>query len=368
MAVPVYFADARAKSPKTSSIAKLERLIERLGLEKLLKSDDLAAIKIHFGELGNDAFVSPIFARVVADAIRKTGAKPFFADTNTLYTGSRSNAIDHYETAIRHGFDFSVCGAPVIIADGLRSGNWREVSIDKKWFRTVKIAGDFVEADALIAVSHFKGHEMAGFGGAIKNLAMGCASSAGKQDQHSVRFFVKAQKCVGCMTCAAVCPAKAVSPFEGKAIIDKAKCIGCGECASRCPTKAITMDWEVEIEEFTQKLVEYAYGAVKGKEGKRAFISFVTKVVPDCDCASWSDLPIVPDIGILVSTDPVAIDQAAYDLVKAAPPSSGSAIDGKAGPGDDKFGPLHPGTRPLVQLEYGEAIGLGSRDYELVRI
>jgi uncharacterized Fe-S center protein len=368
MAVPVYFADARSKSPKTSRVAKLERLLDRLNLDKMLAPGELAAIKLHFGELGNDAFVSPVFARAVSDAIRKAGAKPFFADTNTLYTGSRANAVDHYETAIRHGFDYAVINAPILIADGLRSGNFREVFVGQKWFESVKIAGDFAEADAIIALSHFKGHNLAGFGGAIKNLAMGCAPMAGKKDQHSVRFSVRAKDCVGCLACAAVCPAKAIEPHEGKAFIDKATCIGCGECSVRCPVKAIYMDWDVDVTEFTEKLVEYAYGAVKDKKGKAAYITFVTAVVPDCDCTPWADLPVVPDIGILASADPVAIDQAAFDLVKAAPVASGSSLEGLAGPGEDKFGPLHPGLRGEVQLEHGEAIGLGSRKYELITI
>ncbi len=368
MPAKVFLADARSHNPKTSTLAKLERLLERLELGSILAEGELAAIKLHFGELGNDAYVGPVYARAVVDAVRRTGAKPFLADTNTLYTGSRSNAVDHADTAVRHGFDWAVCGAPVIIADGLRGGNWREVEIGKKWFRAVKIAGDFADADAIIALSHFKGHEMAGFGGAIKNLAMGCAPAIGKREQHSVRFFVKAKACIGCMACAAVCPSKAIDPIEGKALIDRGRCIGCGECSTRCPVRAISMDWETELPEFIERLVEYAYGAVKGKEGKTAYVTFVTKVVPDCDCSSWSDLPVVPDIGILASRDPVAIDQAAFDLVKAAPVSAGSVLEGKGGPGDDKFALLHPETRGSSQLEYAQGIGLGSRSYELVRI
>jgi uncharacterized protein len=368
VAVPVYFADLRAKSPKTSQVAKLERLMARVGMEKFVKPGDLTAIKIHFGELGNDAFVSPVFARKIADAVRAAGAKPFFADTNTLYTGSRSNAVDHYETAIAHGFDFAVCGAPVLIADGLKSGDWREVEIGKKWFQTVKIAGDFADADSLVVVSHFKGHNQAGFGGAIKNLAMGCAPKAGKRDQHSLRFVVKKEKCVGCLSCAAVCPASAIAEVEGKAEIDKARCIGCAECQGRCPTQAIHPSWDVDITEFTEKLVEYAYGAVLKKKGKVLYLSFVKDVVPDCDCTPWTDLPVVADIGLLASTDPVAIDQAAYDLVTAAPVLPGSLLDGVAGAGDDKFAAIHPETRGLIQLKHGEEVGLGVRKYELIKL
>lgn len=368
MAVPVYFADLRAKNPKTSQVAKVERLIERIGITKFVKPGELTAIKIHFGELGNDAFVSPVFARKIADAVRAAGAKPFFADTNTLYTGSRSNAADHYETAIAHGFDFAVCGAPVIIADGLKSGDWREVWIGQKWFQSVKIAGGFADADSLVVVSHFKGHNQAGFGGAIKNLAMGCAPKAGKREQHSLRFVVKEEKCLGCLACAAVCPASAIAAEAGKARIDRAACIGCAECQGRCPAGAIRPDWDVDMAEFTEKLVEYAYGAVSKKKGKVLYITFVKDVAPDCDCTPWTDLPVVADIGLLASTDPVAIDQAAYDLVTAAPVAPGSLLEGMVGAGDDKFAAIHPETRGLVQLEHGEIIGLGSRKYELISL
>ncbi|HTX71263.1 MAG TPA: DUF362 domain-containing protein [Rectinemataceae bacterium] len=375
MAVPVFFADYRSNGPKRNTLAKLGKLLDAAGLSGIVRTGDLTAIKIHFGELGNDAFVSPVQARRIADAVRALGAKPFFADTNTLYSGSRSNAADHLATAHAHGFVPEVCGAPVLIADGLRGSDWREVELDGTWFKRAKIASAFLDADSFVAISHFKGHEMAGFGGAIKNIAMGCAPPAGKREQHAVKFFVVEAKCTACGTCVEVCPVGAIS-LEGAALsggrraalIDRTKCIGCGECASRCPVKAISMDWKTEIVPFTEKMTEYAHAAVKGKEGRRLFVTFVKDVVPDCDCAPWSDAPMVADLGILASVDPVAIDQAAYDLVTAAPPSAGSLVDGKAAAGQDKFAAIHPETRGLVQLEHGERIGLGSREYELVRV
>ncbi len=375
MASKVYFTDMRARSPKDSGIAKVERLITALEPERAIRRGDLVAIKVHFGELGNDAYVSPVMARKAADAIRALGARPFFTDTNTLYTGSRSNGPEHLETAIAHGYDFAVCGAPLVIADGIKSSDFREVEINQKWFSRAKIASAFLDADAMLVISHFKGHEMAGFGGAIKNLAMGCAPALGKREQHSCRFFVKKAKCVGCGLCVELCPVAAPaltqrSDEAGKksAVIDRARCIGCGECALRCPTKAITMDWKVEIAEFTEKMTEYALAAIAGKKDRVLYLSFVRDVVPECDCAPWADAPLVPDIGILAGTDPVAIDQAAYDLVTASPAAPSSLIEGKAGPGDDKFLAAHPDTRGLIQLEYGERIGLGSRAYELVRL
>ncbi len=375
MPVPVYFMDARSKSTRTSSIAKIRALLAKVAesAPDAVRAGDLCAIKIHFGELGNDAYISPVFARAASDLARTTGAKPFFTDTNTLYTGSRSNAVDHLQTAMTHGFVPEVCGAPVIIADGLTSDDWRDTTLPAACtrFKSAKIAGGILAADSMIVMSHVKGHEMAGFGGAIKNLAMGCAPFIGKREQHCVKFQVNAEKCIACGMCVAVCPtgAATLQKAEGvKATIDQDTCIGCGECMTVCAPTAIGMDWGVGLSEFTEKMTEYALGAVSGKSGRTLFLSIVTKVVPLCDCVPWSGVPVVPDIGFLASTDPVAIDQAAFDLVKAAPVWPGSMLDGKAGPGDDKFTAMHPETLPELQLEHGERIGLGSRRYELVRM
>jgi len=371
----VYYLDARSRSAKTSSLAKIRTLLAKLNetSPEAVRSGDLCAIKIHFGELGNDAYISPVFARAAADAARAQGAKPFFTDTNTLYTGSRSNAVDHLETAIAHGFVPEVCGAPVIIADGLQSNDWRDTPLPAACtrFKSAKIASGILDASSMIVMTHVKGHEMAGFGGAIKNLAMGCAPFVGKREQHCVKFQVKEEKCISCGMCVSVCPTGAATLVKekgAKANINQQTCIGCGECMTVCAPKAIGMDWDVGLTEFTEKMTEYALGALSGKAGRTLYINIVTKVVPLCDCAPWSDAPVVPDIGFLASTDPVAIDQASFDLVKAAPVWPGSILDGKAGPGDDKFTAMHPETRSELQLEHGEKIGLGSRKYELVRL
>jgi len=375
MATPVYYLDARSRSAKTSSLAKIRMLLAKLNETSpdAVRKGDLCAIKIHFGELGNDAYISPVFARAAADAARAQGAKPFFTDTNTLYTGSRSNSVDHLETAIAHGFVPEVCGAPVIIADGLQSNDWREVPLPAACtrFKTAKIASGILDAGSMIVMTHVKGHEMAGFGGAIKNIAMGCAPFVGKREQHCVKFQVKQEKCIACGQCVAICPAAAATLVKGKgakASINQETCIGCGECMTVCAPKAIGMDWDVGLTEFTEKMTEYALGALHGKAGRTLYVNIVTKVVPDCDCSSWSDAPVVPDIGFLASTDPVAIDQASFDLVKAAPVWPGSLLDGKAKAGDDKFTAMHPDTRSELQLAHGEKIGLGSRKYELIRL
>jgi uncharacterized protein len=303
------------------------------------------------------------------DKIRASGAKPFITDTNTLYSGSRHNAVDHLTTAIEHGFDYSVVRAPLIISDGLKSQNISEVEIEQKQFKSVKIASDIAAADSMIVMSHFKGHIVAGFGGAVKNLAMGCAPATGKKDQHfRTSPHVVEEKCIACGKCVEVCPVGAASILGEASMIDPNICISCGQCMEACPVNAIDIDWEHDIPEFLECLVEYACGAVKGKEDRVGYINFLIKITPDCDCVPWSDAPIVPDIGILASKDPVALDQASYDLVNRQKGLVSSSLRCNHEKGADKFRGVWPMIDGTYQLEYGEKIGLGSRDYELVEI
>lgn len=364
----VYFANLRARGPKQNKMSRIGRLFDSAGFKKLAGKDALTAIKIHFGEMGNDTFISPVLVRAIVDMLKRHGANPFLTDTGTLYSGSRFNAVDHLRTASQHGFGMEVTGAPLVIADGLRGQDWREVKIGKKHFATVKIASAILDADALLAVSHFKGHEMAGFGGAIKNLAMGCAPAAGKREQHSPRFEVKSDACTGCGGCLRVCPQKAVTIEAKKARIDKSLCIGCGECLTVCAPKAVFMDWATELGPFTEKMAEYALGAVKGRRAKAGYFNFLMNITPDCDCVPWSDAPIVPDIGILASSDPVAIDAACRDLVNRQAGIGNSQLACNHAPGEDKFLGLWKHTLGDLQLRYAEEIGLGTRTYELIEI
>ena len=368
----VYFAGLRARSAKESKIRKIESLFDAAGFSDIADKDALTAIKVHFGERGNDTFINPVFVRSVVDKLKKCGADPFITDTNTLYKGSRHNAVDHLRTALEHGYGYATVNAPLIIADGLRGGSFSEVSINKKHFQKVKIADAIVEAHTLIVMSHFKGHELAGFGGSIKNLAMGCAPSQGKCDQHASRFAVDEQLCIACGLCMANCPEGAIV-WEGKdkakhAAIDKEKCVGCGECLTVCEPKAVNIDWATEIEPFNERMAEYALGAVIGKKGKAGFFNFLINITPDCDCVPWSDTPVVPDIGILASTDPVALDKASYDLVNGQTGCVHSHLNTHHAPGEDKFTGVWSHTRGEVQLSYAESIGLGSTVYELVEL
>lgn len=368
MASEVFFTDLRSTSHKTSRVQKVRNLFEEANLKDTIEKDDLTAIKIHFGERGSDAFINPIFVREIVEAIKDQGAKPFLTDSNTLYKGSRHNAVDHMINAIEHGFDFSVVKAPILIADGLKSKDVRWVEINKKHFEKVRIAANIHQADSMIVMSHFKGHIMGGFGGAIKNLAMGGASAYGKMDQHSVRPEVIERKCIGCRQCMEICPVDAHIFENGKVRIDKGICIGCGECIVVCKQDAIGLDWSSEIDPFHERMAEYAYGTIKGREEKIGYISFLTRISPECDCFSWSDYPIVPDIGIVASKDPVAIDKACFDLVNQQTGFKASSLKSNWEPGKDKFKGLKPQIDSLHSIRYAEEMGMGSMDYELIKI
>ncbi|NMB79262.1 MAG: DUF362 domain-containing protein [Methanomicrobiales archaeon] len=368
MKSPVYFASLRAFSDKEATTSKVQRLFEQAGFTDLVAPHDKTAVKLHFGETGNDGFISPVYVRQVVEKIKSCGGLPFLTDTNTLYLGSRSNAVEHIGTAILHGFDFAVAGAPVIIADGLNGRNLRKVRIDKNHFEEVSIAGDIAAADGMIVLSHFKGHIVSGFGGAIKNLAMGCAPPEGKRAQHNARPFTITENCTGCASCMRVCPKKAIRIVKKKSHIDQELCIGCFECMHVCPEHAIDIDWETEIPQFMERMVEYAYGAVCEKKNKVGYMNFLIRITPDCDCFPFSDAPIVPDIGILASKDPVAIDAASFDLVNQQQGYSDSLLTTHHHAGGDKFKGVHEQTDGYRQVRYAEEIGLGSSSYDLVRI
>ncbi|MCX4310001.1 MAG: DUF362 domain-containing protein [Desulfovibrio sp.] len=363
MPATVYFANLHCRTEQSNKLSKIQRLCDAVGLKKTLRKNEVAGIKLHFGEYGNDTHLKPAFVRQVVDKIKKCGAKPFLTDSNTLYSGMRHNAVDHLNVAYLHGFTPAVVDAPVIIADGLFGENDVPVRIDCKHFREVHIADVIRRAPSLTVLSHFKGHEMAGFGGAIKNLAMGGGSVRGKRDQHDTHVQVSENDCIGCGKCVRVCPQGALSLVDGKSHVDVSKCIGCFECITVCPVKAISIDWATQMTPFVERMTEYAYGVVKDREKRICYLNFVLNVTPDCDCVSWSDLPIVPDLGILASTDPVALDQACLDLVNKTP-----SLDPKLADAPDKFKARWPHTVGELQLTYGEEIGLGTREYTLENV
>lgn len=364
----VFFADMRA-SHKENLFDKIAKLLTMCGLAQRVNEGDLTAVKIHFGEKGNSAFIRPIFARRVVDELKKLGAKPFLTDSSTLYPGERKEAISALACGIENGFAYAVVNAPLIISDGLRGVTETTVPVQGELLKEVYIGTEIVEADALVALSHFKCHELTGFGGAIKNLGMGCASRKGKLVQHStVAPVVTAKHCTGCGLCIRACAHDAIRIADGVAQIDAIKCAGCSRCITVCPTKAVAIQWNEAADLVMKKMAEYALGAVTNKQGKTVYLNFITQVSPACDCYGHCDAPIVNDIGICASTDPVALDQACADLVNQARGNQDSALTSGHEPGGDKFRGVWPEIPWQVQLEHGEKVGLGSRAYELVRL
>lgn len=315
-----------------------------------VKKDELVAVKLHFGEKGNKYFIKPNLVKPFVDELKKT-SKPFLTDCNTLYRGERANSFDHLNVAKEHGF-FDI-GVPVIIGDGLRGENYKEIEVNLKHFKTVKVGGDVTQFDSLLVISHFKGHGAAGFGGALKNAGMGFGSRPGKLEMHSkVRPIVDENTCISCGTCEEHCPTGAIKrrPNEkGKASVDEKTCIGCGMCISVCPVKAVKVPWGGATEdELQERMVEYAVGVLKNK--KAAFINFLIDISPDCDCFDKAGKPFTEDIGVLASNDPVALDKASHDLV-----TKQADFD------------WH-GINVLTQMNYAQEVGLGKKDYELIEL
>ncbi|ROR01791.1 DUF362 domain-containing protein [Desulfosoma caldarium] len=377
----VYFIDLRADDA-CSLLDKITWLLKEAGLAKRIPKRALTAVKIHFGERGNTAFVRPLLVRPIVDAIEAAGGRPFLTDAGTLYVGTRGNAVDHLVTAMRNGFVPEVVGAPVLIADGLDGRDEVAVPVCLQRCQDVYIASALARADALVSVAHFKLHELAGFGGAIKNVGMGGASRRGKLAQHSVMEpKIRPKKCIACGSCVAVCAHDALALVERPegmarpkeaikkvARIDPSKCVGCGSCIHACPEGAIDIQWDKDIAGFMERMVEYTVGALYRKENKSFFINFLTQISPACDCHASADAPIVADIGIMASADPVAIDQASVDMMNAQPVLANSRLGNMNPPPADKIRAVYPHIPWEHQLEYAESLGLGFRSYELITV
>ncbi|MBE6963718.1 MAG: DUF362 domain-containing protein [Ruminococcaceae bacterium] len=367
----VYFADFRAPSWRETIPQKLARLIMTAGFADMDLEGKYVAIKTHFGEPGNMAFLRPNWAKVVVQLVKDKGGKPFLTDCNTLYIGGRKNALDHMESAYQNGFNPYNTGCHIIIADGLKGNDEVEVPVEGgEYVTSAKIGRAIMDADVFISLSHFKGHEQAGMGGALKNIGMGCGSRAGKMEQHNAgKPFVKAKNCIGCGSCAKICAHGApIRGEDGKFSIDTDKCVGCARCLAICPKDAIQTKWDEAPAILNKKIAEYSKAVV---DGRPCFhISLVLDVSPNCDCHAENDIPIVPNVGMFASFDPVALDQACADAVMAQPKVPNSALfdEGCDCNDADVFHAVHPVTDWQVCLEHAEKLGLGSRKYELVKI
>ena len=362
----VYFTDFRMKNGQNHE-TKLRKLMKAAGMDRIDFQDKFVAIKIHFGELGNLAFLRPNFAKYVADYVKELGGKPFLTDCNTLYVGSRKNALDHLDTANLNGFNPMTTGCQILIADGLKGTDDVEVPvIGGTLCKTAKIGRALMDADIVISLNHFKGHECTGFGGALKNLGMGGGSRAGKMEMHAAgKPIVNRDLCVGCKACAKICAHDGPQIADGKCSIDHSKCAGCGRCIGVCPKDAIEPGEDETFENLNGKIAEYAKAVVDGRPSFH--ISIVNQVSPNCDCHPESDAAIVPDVGMFASFDPVAIDVACADAVNRQPVNPRSILAERAGI-PDRFTGTHPTTNWRTGPEHGEAIGLGSMDYELITV
>lgn len=354
-------------------LKKLHRLMKAAGFERIDFTDKYAAIKLHFGEYGNLAFLRPNYAKVVADYVKELGGKPFLTDCNTLYVGSRKNALDHMDTAYLNGFSPLQTGCHVIIADGLKGSNEQLVPINLEYVKEAKIGQAIMDADVVISLTHFKGHEEAGFGGTIKNLGMGSGSRAGKMEQHcDGKPYVEQKLCIGCGSCFRICAHGAPIIENGKAHIDENKCVGCGRCLAICPKNAVKPLFQDSFKLLNCKMAEYAYAVCKDRPCFH--VSLICDVSPNCDCHAENDIPIIPDVGMLASFDPVALDQACADLCNKMPVIEGSCLDdnikkfGHEDHNHEVFHMNHPDTEWESCLDHAQKIGLGSRDYQLHKI
>ncbi|MFL0266552.1 DUF362 domain-containing protein [Candidatus Clostridium radicumherbarum] len=366
----VYFTDLRTK-PGVNLLDKVEKLIKKAGIGQIDFKNKFVAIKIHFGEPGNLAYIRPNYAAKVVKIIKDLGGIPFLTDSNTLYSGRRANAVDHLEAAYENGFNPLAVGCHVIIADGLKGTDFREVELNMKHCKTAKIGTAIADADIIISMNHFKGHEMTGFGGALKNLGMGSGSRGGKLEMHSAsKPTIVEENCVSCGQCIKNCAQEAIEFNENrKAAIDYDKCVGCGQCVAVCQFESAQVIWNESADTANEKIAEYAYAVINEKPNFH--INFIMNVSPNCDCWDSNDVPIVPDLGIMASYDLVALDKASIDMVNNAPVAKGSMLEERVSESHehkvgDKIHHIHPNTDWRVGLGYAEELGLGHQDYELI--
>lgn len=366
----VYFTNFRAK-PDRNLLQKLRLLLEKAGMTQMPLEGKFTAVKIHFGEPGNLAFLRPNYAKTVVDTLKDMGARPFLTDANTLYTGMRRNALDHLDAAYENGFSPLQTGCHVLIADGLLGTDDVAVPIDGEYCKEALIGRAVMDADAIISLTHFKCHEGAGIGGALKNLGMGCGSTAGKRAMHcDGKPVVDRGRCVGCGLCARQCAHGAIS-FSGekgarRASIDHARCVGCGRCVGACRDRGAIQGPDSSNDLLNCKIAEYAWAVVKDRPNFH--ISLVMDVSPYCDCHAENDSPIIADVGMFASFDPVALDVACADACNRMEPLPGTFLAAKAQHTGDIFNDTHPYTNWRVGVEHAAKLGVGSMDYELIEV
>lgn len=369
----VYFSDFRTKAFGDGLPTKLKKLIKAAGIGELDLDGKFTAIKLHFGELGNISYLRPNYARAVADVVKELGGKPFLTDCNTMYPGSRKNALEHLECAWENGFTPLTVGCPVLIGDGLKGTDDIAVPVaGGEYVTEAKIGRAVMDADVFISLTHFKGHEMTGFGGAIKNIGMGCGSRAGKTEQHcGGKASIKEDRCRGCRICEAQCANGGLEFDEElkKMTVNEDNCVGCGRCLGACNFDAIVFTNFAANALLNCRMAEYAKAVVDGRP--QFHISLVVDVSPNCDCHGENDVPILPNLGMFASFDPLALDQACVDACMKATALPGSQLYENMGKKDfvdhhDHFTNSSPESEWRTCLDHAEKIGLGVREYELI--
>jgi uncharacterized Fe-S center protein len=366
--IPKVYYTSMHTELEDSLLDKFGRLIDAAGIKSIKMDKKFVAIKTHFGEMGNLAFLRPNYSKVIADRITEKGGIPFLTDCSTLYPGKRKNAIEHLNTANYNGFNTMSAGCQIVIGDGLKGTNDIEIPVKGDYVETAKIGREVYDADILISLNHFKCHELTGFGGAIKNIGMGCASKRGKMELHtSGKPSVKEEECRGCKKCLQACAHSAVT-VKKKASIDHDKCVGCGKCIGMCPFDAIGANMDEAMDIICCKIVEYSAALLKDRPNFH--VSIIADVSPFCDCHKENDLPIIPNVGMLASFDPVALDKACVDLAQKQPMIAGSRlyVNSKGKKPADIFKCTHPGTKWQSTFEHAEKMKLGSSEYELIEI
>ena len=366
MASKVYYTNFRA-TYRENLPQKLARLVKKAGMLDIDFENKYTAIKIHFGEPGNLAYLRPNYSKVIVDLIKEQGGRVFLTDCNTLYVGRRKNALDHLDAAYENGYNPFTTGCHVIIADGLKGTDEALVPIDGEYVKEAKIGQAVMDADIIISMNHFKGHEATGFGGALKNLGMGCGSRAGKMEMHSAgKPYVHQRKCIGCGACVKICAHDAITITDKKAMINHDRCVGCGRCIGVCPVDAVNSPDDESNDILNCKIAEYSLAVLKDRPAFH--ISLVCDVSPNCDCHGENDMPIVPDVGMFASFDPVALDIACADAVNRMPVIAGSLLDEKEHVHHDHFTDTHPETNWMSCIDHAVKLGLGSKEYELIEI
>ncbi len=352
------------KNPK-DVLTRLAGACREAGMDQIVRKGDLCAIKTHFGEQGLTSYLRPVYARTVARLCQDIGARPFFTDSNTLYRNQRHNAVDHLMLAAQHGFSVGSIGAPIIIADGLRGHAYQDVHFDGgQHFESVQVPDAIHDADCLVTLTHFTAHLASGFGATIKNLSMGCSNPQGKRRMHChSKPTVDEDLCVACGECTQWCPTGAIT-IEDYAMINTEECMACGECTVVCPHEAVKIPWDENSSVLQEKMVEYAKAVCEQKKERLFFISALVDLTPHCDCMGQSEPAFMPDIGILIGTDPVAMDQAGLDFISGSIRWNGHEI--VQGETSDPLHEIYPKIDWQVQTDYGQKIGLGSKEYELI--